>query len=274
VKDANDAPLAARPSGPPDMRTIALTSAAAAGHFDELRGATTQSAADDSATATNSIADNSHLTGAWAQFFEHLTDGGAVDLNQRTASLERQIRDNGVTYNVYADEGGPLRPWSLDLFPLIIDPSGWQQIEAGILQRMRLLEQVMADVYGPQQLLANSLLPPALVQGHPGYLRAMHGVKPVGGTRLHIAAFDLARGPDGNWWLVSQRCQAPSGLGYLLENRLAISGQFPEAFEALHVQRLASTYRALMDSLKSMSPAGQDSHLALLTPGPNNETYF
>ncbi len=72
----------------------------------------------------------------------------------------------------------------------------------------------------------------------------MHGVAPVGGTYLHIAAFDLARGPDGNWWVVSQRTQAPSGLGYLLENRLSISRLFPKAFEAMHVQRLAATYRA------------------------------
>jgi uncharacterized circularly permuted ATP-grasp superfamily protein len=96
---------------------------------------------------------------------------------------------------------------------------------------MRLLDRLMADVYGPQHLLAQGLLPPALVQGHPGYLRAMHGVQPVGGTHLHVAAFDLARGPDGNWWVVSQRTQAPSGLGYLLENRLAVSRLFPQAFE-------------------------------------------
>ena len=195
-------------------------------------------------------------------------------MNQRSASLERQIRDNGVTYNVYSDEGGPQRPWSLDLFPLIIEPDCWQKIEAGVTQRMRLLERLMADVYGPQQLLTRGLLPPALVQGHPGYLRAMHGVKPVGGTHLHIAAFDLGRGPDGNWWVISQRCQAPSGLGYLLENRLAISNQFPQAFQALHVQRLAGTYRALVDSMKRQSSVGPDSHLALLTPGPYNETYF
>jgi uncharacterized circularly permuted ATP-grasp superfamily protein/uncharacterized alpha-E superfamily protein len=179
-----------------------------------------------------------------------------------------------VTYNVYADEGGPQRPWSLDLFPLIIESDSWLQIEAGVKQRMTLLEQVMADVYGPQQLLAQGFLPPALVHGHPGYLRPMHGVKPVGGTHLHIAAFDLARGPDGNWWVLTQRCQAPSGLGYLLENRLAISNQFPQAFQAMRVQRLAGTYRALMESMKQMSPAGASAHLALLTPGPYNETYF
>ncbi len=211
---------------------------------------------------------------AWRQFFEECETDGLGDMNQRAANLERQIRDNGVTYNVYADEGGPQRPWSLGLFPLIVSAQSWQQIEAGVTQRARLLNQVMADVYGPQELLAQGLLPPALVQGHPGYLRSMHGVQPVGGTHLHIAAFDLARGPDGNWWVVSQRTQAPSGLGYLLENRLAVSRLFPQAFESLQVQRLAGTYRALMDSLKAMSPAGPDSHIALLTPGPYNETYF
>jgi len=129
-------------------------------------------------------------------------------------------------------------------------------------------------VYGPQVLLSRGLLPPALVQGHPGYLRPMHGVQPVGDTHLHIAAFDLARGPDGNWWVVSQRTQAPSGLGYLLENRLAVSRLFPQAFESLQIQRLGGTYRALIDNMKRMSPAGQDAHIALLTPGPYNETYF
>lgn len=214
----------------------------------------------------------------WTAFFEHLGTEGFADLNPRASSLARQIRDNGVSYNVYADASGPQRPWSLDLFPFIVTPEQWQHIEAGVLQRTRLLEQVMADVYGPQRLLRSGLLPPALVQGHPGYLRAMHGVAPVGGVHLHIAAFDLARGPDGHWWIVSQRTQAPSGLGYLLENRLAISRQFPQAFEGMRVQHLAATYRALIEGFKRMSAAhvspGQDAHIALLTPGPYNETYF
>ncbi len=258
----------------PDALALALACVAVPGHFDELRGATAPGSAATDAPATASNTDESPLTPVWAQFFEHLSDQTAADLNQRAVNLARQVRDNGVSYNVYADEGGPQRPWSLDLFPLIVDPGSWQQIEAGVLQRMRLLERLMADVYGPQQSLMQGWLPPALVQGHPGYLRAMHGVKPVGGMHLHIAAFDLARGPDGQWWVVGQRCQAPSGLGYLLENRLTIASQFPEAFSTLRVQRLAATYRALMDSLKMMSPAGPDAHLALLTPGPYNETYF
>jgi uncharacterized circularly permuted ATP-grasp superfamily protein/uncharacterized alpha-E superfamily protein len=245
-----------RPS--PAQRAIGLAPTAASGHYDELRGGLT----------------GQKTAPAWTAFFEHLGHDGYADLNHRASSLARQIRDNGVSYNVYSDASGPQRPWSLDLFPLIITPESWAQIEAGVLQRVRVLERVMADVYGPQQLLKAGLLPPALVQGHPGYLRPMHGVAPVGGTHLHIAAFDLARGPDGNWWVISQRTQAPSGLGYLLENRISISRQFAPAFEGMHIQRLAATYRALIESLKQMSPAGADSHIALLTPGPYNETYF
>jgi uncharacterized circularly permuted ATP-grasp superfamily protein/uncharacterized alpha-E superfamily protein len=274
VKDAIDPSL---PTPTPDaepLAGLAFERATSPGHFDELLGLAPTPATTPSDNTSYSSAIKACLTQPWAQFFNKLPDPCPSKLNQHLASLDRQIRDNGVTYNVYADENGPQRPWSLDLFPLIIEPDSWQHIEAGINQRMKLLEGVLADVYGEQQLLSRGLLPPALVQGHPGYLRAMHGVKPVGGTHLHIAAFDLARGPDGSWWVVSQRCQAPSGLGYLLENRLAISSQFPEAFESMRVQRLAGTYRALMDSLKKMSPAGADSHIALLTPGPYNETYF
>ena len=263
MKDLISSPSADNASALPDLRALAHSGIAVSGHFDELRAA-----------ASHACGTEFRLTEIWQRFFETVSGQEGPDLNQRWSTLQRQIRDNGVTYNVYADEGGPQRPWSLDLFPLLIEPASWQQIETGILQRVRLLERIMADVYGPQQLLERGLLPPALVQGHPGYLRAMRGVEPVGGTRLHIAAFDLARGPDGNWWVEGQRCQAPSGFGYLLENRLAISAQFPQAFQSLQVQRLAATYRALMDSLKRASPAGTDAHLALLTPGPYNETYF
>jgi uncharacterized circularly permuted ATP-grasp superfamily protein/uncharacterized alpha-E superfamily protein len=251
-----------------------LHGAARPGHYDELRGQVGPLANDLQQAAGEAFAEASPPGGDWCDFFDHIDADNPHNLNQQLASLQRQIRDNGVTYNVYSDEGGPQRPWSLDLFPLLIDPASWLKIESGVRQRMRLLESIMADVYGPQSLLDQGMLPPALVHGHPGYLRAMKGVEPVGGTYLHIAAFDLAHGPDGNWWVVGQRTQAPSGLGYLLENRLAISSQFPQAFQSMRVQRLAATYRALMDSLKRFSPAGSNSHLVLLTPGPYNETYF
>ena len=235
---------------------------ASSGHFDELQG---QLAQDDQAFALEPV---------WQSFFEHLGTSRAEDLNRRNQILTRQVRDNGITYNVYANPNSPQRPWAVDLFPLIITPHSWQQIEEGVIQRARLLERIMNDVYGEQHLIRQALIPAALVQGHPGYLRAMHGIEPVGGNHLHIAAFDLARGPEGQWSVVSQRTQAPSGLGYLLENRLLISQQFPQAFEGLRIQRLAASYRHWIASLKQHSPAGENAHVALLTPGPYNETYF
>ncbi len=267
----------------PGDQASALAPGAATGHFDELRGlqGPTQSQAQSLSSGANQSSTqiqsqgnaSSALAPAWTTFFNFLGADGFHDLNHRTANLRRQIRDNGVTYNVYADANGPQRPWSLDLFPLIISPDDWAGIESGIKQRTRLLNHIMADVYGAQDLLKQGLLPAALVQGHPGYLRAMQGVQPAGGMFLHIAAFDMARGPDGKWWVVSQRTQAPSGLGYLLENRLSISMLFSEAFQGMQVQRLAESYKALVDSMKSLS-AVADSRIVLLTPGPYNETYF
>nr|WP_205964591.1 circularly permuted type 2 ATP-grasp protein [Ramlibacter agri] len=257
----------------PAALAAALAPPAARGHYDELRGGI--SAPREPSELANHVPPQALPTAAWSRFFEHLGHEGFADLNRRTVNLQRQVRDNGITYNVYADAGGPQRPWSLDLFPLILTPADWQKIEAGVLQRVRLLERILADVYGPQQLLARNLLPPALVLGHPGYLRPMHGAEPAGGRRLHIAAFDIARDPNGAWWVVTQRTQAPSGLGYLLENRLITSRLFPEAFRELKVQRLAATYRALLESLVRACPAGGgEPRIVLLTPGPYNETYF
>lgn len=236
---------------------------AAAGHYDELRAG----AAEDADASAPISAD-------WATFFSQIDNDGLQDFDRRTLELARQVKDNGITYNIYADQDGPQRPWSVDLFPLILGNDEWQQIESGVLQRAQLLEKIMADIYGPQKLLCDAFIPPALVQGHPGYLRAMHGVTPTGGKHLHIVALDLARGPDGNWSVISQRTQAPSGLGYLLENRTLISRQFPAAYDAMQIQPLTDVYRDLIKSLKRLSPAGNDSHIALLTPGPYNETYF
>ena len=274
VDSTIDSLFGAQAGETPAALAAALAPPAAPGHYDELRGGVIVPA--------GLAQDGKGLVGAdaqpiapWARFFDQLGTEGFADLNRRTSDLQRQVRDNGITYNVYADAGGPQRPWSLDLFPLILTPESWQQVERGVLQRVRLLERILEDVYGPQQLLARNLLPPALVQGHPGYLRALHGAPPAGGRRLHIAAFDLARGPSGAWWVLAQRTQAPSGLGYLLENRLIISRLFPESFRDLKVQRLAATYRSLLESLTALCPCGDDEpRIVLLTPGPYNETYF
>jgi len=276
VEHPNESLFAPDTPETPAQLAAALAPLALPGHYDELRGVGVPAAGGGGVdgAARPPVAAEAPLTPAWAEFFGHLGADGFSDLDRRTLSLRRQVRDNGITYNVYADGHGPQRPWAVDLFPLIVTAESWARIEAGVLQRTRLLEGILADVYGPQRLLSKGLLPSALVQGHPGYLRPMHGVVPVGGTHLHIAAFDLSRDEQGDWWVVSQRTQAPSGLGYLLENRLLVSRLFPEAFGQMPVQHLAATYRALLDSLRQRTPAGQGARIVLLTPGPYNETYF
>ncbi|GAA4322724.1 circularly permuted type 2 ATP-grasp protein [Pigmentiphaga soli] len=232
------------------------------GHYDELR--------------ERDPAGAGALRAPWQRFFDLLGSAGLADLDHRADMVARKIRENGVTYNIYAEADGPARPWSLDLLPFIVGESEWSAIESGLAQRAALLNRIAADVYGPQSLLAEGLVPPALVQGHPGYLRPLQGYRPPGGIYLHLVAFDLARAPDGSWWVVSQRTQAPSGLGYVLENRLTISHMFPEAFRDLRVLHLASSYRRLLDMLYRLSPAAapESPRIVLLTPGPYNETYF
>jgi uncharacterized circularly permuted ATP-grasp superfamily protein/uncharacterized alpha-E superfamily protein len=227
-------------------------------HHDELRDAKGQ------------------LRPQWQQF-AGLLGGDLGTLNARQAALTRQIQEDGVTYNVYNAEGGPSRPWSLETLPLILSASDWSALEKGVAQRASLLNGVLQDIYSEQRLLKDALLPSALVLGHPGYLRGLQGVQPVGGIHLHVLAFDLVRGPDGAWWVVSQRTQAPSGLGYVMQNRLIVSRLYPEAYRAMHVQHLAKGYRRMLDTLTEMAAKvcrSGEPRLALLTPGPYNETYF
>ena len=235
-----------------------LAAPAPSGHYDELR-------APDGA-----------LRPGWRKFFGHLGAGGFRDMSRRRATIGRQVREDGITYNVYSEDGLSERPWSLDLLPFLINAEEWSQLESGLAQRAALMSAIMRDIYGPQRLLAENLLPPALVFGHPGYLRPLVGSRPAGGTFLHIMAFDVARASDGRWWVVGNRTQAPSGLGYALQNRLIVSRLFPEAFRRMKVQRLAASFRGLLDTLQRCSPCGDAelARLVLLTPGPYNETYF
>lgn len=211
----------------------------------------------------------------WRALFDTVARSSTEQMGERLASVRRQIRENGITYNVYADPRGTERPWELDLLPLVIPADEWAGISAAIEQRAELMNRVLQDVYGPQQMLAEGLLPPALIHGHAGFLRPCHGIGVPGGIHLHLYAADLARSPDGRWWVLADRTQAPSGAGYSLENRLVISRVFSEQFRDLHVEHLASFFATLRDTLTQHAPEGDGPPLTvLLTPGPYNETYF
>jgi len=211
----------------------------------------------------------------WEAFLKTLAQRQGPDIGDTLSLMEREIRENGITYNVYADPQGADRPWEVDPLPLLISPTEWDEIEAGIAQRAELLNRVLADVYGPQELLRNGSVPPSVVFGHSGFLHQVQGIRPPGGVHLFQYAADLARSPDGRWWVVNDRTQAPSGAGYALENRLVVSRVFPQMFRDLHVQHLASFFSNLRESLLRLAPKGDGPPLiGLLTPGPYNETYF
>jgi uncharacterized circularly permuted ATP-grasp superfamily protein/uncharacterized alpha-E superfamily protein len=212
----------------------------------------------------------------WKRIVDELTETPVEEMRSRLKAVQRQVREDGVTYNVHADPQGADRPWDLDVLPLILPHDEWAAIEAAIVQRAQLLDRILADVYGEQQLLKKGLLPPALIYGHAGYLRPCRGVAVPGGARLHLYAADLARAPDGKWWVVHDRTQIPVGAGYALENRLVISRLFADLFRDLKVRRVAGFFAALRDSLVRWAPReGSAAPLAvLLTPGPDADTYF
>lgn len=211
----------------------------------------------------------------WEAFIRALADRDGNEVNDTLSVMEREIRENGITYNVYADPQGADRPWEVDPLPLVLSGHEWEEIEAGIAQRAELLNRVLADVYGPQDLLKSGAIPPPVVFGHSGFLSPAIGIRPSGGVHLFHYAADLARSPDGRWWVVSDRTQAPSGAGYALENRLVVSRVFPQMFRELHVQHQALFFAAMRDSLLRWAPRGDGlPRVALLTPGPYNETYF
>jgi uncharacterized circularly permuted ATP-grasp superfamily protein/uncharacterized alpha-E superfamily protein len=210
----------------------------------------------------------------WQPLVGSLRALGSAELERRWEAARRLIHENGVTYNVYGDPRGLDRPWELDPYPLVLAPEEWARLRDALAQRARLWNAVLADLYGGQRLLRAGLLPPELVFAHPGYLRPCVGAA-ANAASLQLYAADLARAPDGQWWVLADRTQAPSGAGYALENRLVLSRILPEAFRDSRVERLAGFFQRLRDGLRALAPQHRDNpRVALLTPGPYNETYF
>jgi len=204
----------------------------------------------------------------WQQFLGLL---GGSDIERAIAAANRHIRAMGISYRVLGETSE--RTWPMSHLPLLIDEGEWTVIAAGVSQRARLIEAVLADVYGPNRLVAEGVVPAAVVAGSRDYLRPMVGVTPPGGHWMHLYAVDLGRGPDGRWWVLSDRAQAPSGAGYLLENRLVMSRAFPAIYRNMNVERLAPFFRAFRMALTAAAERSQP-RICLLTPGPYSATYF
>jgi len=211
----------------------------------------------------------------WRRLVETLDTLGPKAVAQTQRQLDAMVRENGVTYNVYGDPRGQDRPWSLDLLPVILSAAEWSIIESGMTQRIRLLNEIAADVYGPQRLLRDRVLRPEILFANPLYLRACRGIAPGKFGHVPRYAADLVRAEDGRWRVSGDRTQAASGSEYALENRTVLSQVFPGLIAEGHVRRLTEYYSYFREMLLAMAPRGRDlATLALWTPGPLNEVYF
>ncbi len=216
----------------------------------------------------------------WESLASAFGELGIDELRRRQGEAARLLDQDGVVYNSYDPD--PSRPagrsWRLDPLPTVISSREWTQIESGVIERAELLSMILEDIYGPRDLLKRRLLPPELILGHGGFLRAADQIRLTGRAtvqQLFSYAADIGRDGDGRPVVLSDRSQAPSGAGYALENRLVISRVIPTLYRDAQVHRLAPFFRALRAALQEVAPPqAEDPRIVVLTPGPLNETAF
>jgi uncharacterized circularly permuted ATP-grasp superfamily protein/uncharacterized alpha-E superfamily protein len=219
--------------------------------------------------------DAGDLRSHWRYVAQALDSLGHGELAQRKGEGQRLLRESGVTYSVHGDASRLEHPWELDPIPHLVASDEWAAIESGLMQRAELMNLLLSDIYGPQNLIKKGILPLELIYGHGGFLRPLHGLPLPGGHNLPFYAADLARGADGRTWVLDDRSQAPSGAGYALENRVVMTRILPSLFRDAHVHRLALFFQNMRASIAGMTPrAGEEARVVVLTPGPLNETFF
>lgn len=209
----------------------------------------------------------------WRNLVGHIAEMSAKELAGRKARADIYLRDSGVFYRQYDQDDTGERDWPLSHMPVLLAQDEWAAITAGLCERADLLERIVADIYGDNTLVRDGHLPAALVAKNPEWLRPLVGVKPRSGHFLHFIAFDIGRGPQGKWWVLGDRTQAPSGIGFSLESRMATKRAFSEMYHQSNVHRLAGffeVFRDAMDALKTRP----DSLVGILTPGQFNDSYF
>jgi uncharacterized circularly permuted ATP-grasp superfamily protein len=202
---------------------------------------------------------------------EALTVLSRDDFEARCTARDRSFREQGITFAHAGEE----RPFPLDLVPRVIGSAEWGAVEAGVGQRVRALESFLADVYGPGEILADGVVPRRLVATSTHFHRAVAGIEPPGGVRIHVSGIDLVRGADGIFCVLEDNVRTPSGISYVVENRRAMTHVFPELFASHRVRRVADYAARLLESLRRAAPAGvEEPRIVLLTPGVHNAAYF
>ncbi len=218
---------------------------------------------------------NMSINPNWENLLENINQIGLKELINKQNDVNWLMDENGVTYNVYNDPKGMHRSWNLNVVPFLIHESEWKTIEKGIIQRAEILNLVLKDIYGKRELIKKGIIPHEVVFAHRGFLRQCDQIQYKTAKHLLIHSADLSRGPDGRMWVVNDRTQAPSGMGYALENRNAINRAVPGMFKNIHIQHSSSFFYNFNQMLIDAAPYNRNNpNIVILTPGPLNETYF
>lgn len=210
---------------------------------------------------------------AYHFFFQTIEKLGLAELKGRKYEADRILKENGVTYNIYSDPAGTERVWPFDPVPVMIESKDWNHVERGLIQRAELLDLILKDIYSSRNIIKEKIIPHSVILSSKLFLRACHDLYNDNYSSLQFLATDLSRDENGNFYVIGDRLQAPSGSGYSLENRIVLSRILPSLYRDSQVHRLSVFFRALRRNILQQS--GRAEPLAvLLTPGPNNETYF
>jgi uncharacterized circularly permuted ATP-grasp superfamily protein/uncharacterized alpha-E superfamily protein len=236
------------------------------------------------------VAPDGTVRAGWSDLVGGFEEFAETDLLHAQREVERLLEDDNVTYTAppsstvsIADEPAPAaepplsepRPWKLDPLPLVLDDQEWAVLDAGLIQRAELLNAILADLYGPRRLLASGLLPPEAVLDHDEYLRPVVGTEAFARQRLFLLAVDLGRDADGHWKVISDRTQAPSGVGYAMQNRRVVSRVLPEIYHQAHLHRLTPFFHAMrMALVDAAADQVEDPRVVVLSPGTHSETAF
>lgn len=208
----------------------------------------------------------------WVPFLDAFN---TLDPQARAARLERlnqRVRETGIAHDLFADPTASAQPWRIDLVPLVLPAGEWRVLERALIQRARLFEGILSDVYGPQRLMSSGLIPPGLVFNDPSYLRPCHGLQPSA-RFIQFFAVDVARWPDGRWRVIDTHAETPAGIGYALANRMVHTHVAGDIFSACNALRLAPFFQQVQSSIAERIDRPAPS-IALLTPGPRHPDFF